>query len=256
MREETILLDPNGGKLVDVDYRHSWLYLGITDQNVVVTPSEAFKINREFKYPLIRAVDEQVFLVAECRVDKRVDNCLLFDFQGKQLTSFFAGDGIQDIEVVNNRIVISYFDEGVYGMDGPNNEGLAVFDLNGEMLLGYNSKHREYTIDDCYCMCANGAHSILFFPYMDFPLIELNLNTGEEKTYKTPAAVRGSAAITSFEGKIIFHSPYDEPNQFLLWSIGQNQATHIGEYPGMLRGLRAGQFLSKGEKGFTLINFG
>jgi len=45
MKEKTILLDLNGGILVDVDYRYSWLYLGITDQNTVVTPSESFKID-------------------------------------------------------------------------------------------------------------------------------------------------------------------------------------------------------------------
>ena len=254
MKEETTSLNLGAQTIIDVDYSIGNHFIGVTNENNVVTPWDIFKINQAFKFPIIRRINNMFFLIADARVREKTDNCFIFDFKGKQLSKFFAGDGIQDIEVLNNRIIITYFDEGVFGMDGPNNEGLVVFDLTGKILFEYNSRHRENTIADCYCICPHSKKSILFFPYTEFPLIELNLETWKEKIYDIPEMLHGSNAVTSIGTNVIFHSPYDDKRGLFTWSIKDKAVTRIGKYSEGLRGLPGGRFLSKGEKGFTLID--
>jgi len=62
--------------------------------------------------------------------------------------TFYVGDGIEDFEVVKKGIVITYFDEGIYGSKGPSNEGLVLFDFNGQILsLLCHNNFTEYQVD-------------------------------------------------------------------------------------------------------------
>jgi hypothetical protein len=231
MKEDTVVINLNGEALADIDCSAIDSFVGITDKNNnIVTQFNQFTINQEFKFPVIRQVNDALFLVAEARVDEPSDNCFLFDFKGNQRGQFFAGDGIQDIEIMRNNIIVSYFDEGVFGIDGPNSDGLSVFDLNGQAIFGYNQRNRGSIISDCYCMCKHSLNTMLFFPYTEFPLIELNVDTWQEKVHNVPEEVKGSNAITSVRGDVIFHAPYDDKRALFKWSVGEKRAKRFGEY--------------------------
>lgn len=244
-----------GDLLVDIDCSANDSYIGITQKGNVITPFDNFKIDQLFQFPLIRQINDNQFLVADASVTIRTDNCFVYDLEGKVLGHFFAGDGIQDIEIVKEKIIVTYFDQGVFGMRGPNNNGLVIFDITGKILFGYNEKHGDQIIIDCYCICKHGLNRILFLPYREFPLIELNLDNGQETVYEIPEEIKGSNAITSTTKSIIFHSPYDDKMGFFKWMGGDKRAERIGEYNARLRGLKNGRFLSKEEKGFTILDF-
>ena len=254
MKEYTTNIDLHSEILVDVDTSSNDFYIGITDKGNVVVPFDRIEITQSFKFPIIRQLNENSFLIADTRTSKQMENCFIYDFKGNVLRNFFAGDGIEDIEILCEKIIITYFDEGVYGTQGPNNEGLVIFDFKGEILLKYNEKHGDQIISDCYCICKHGTNRILFLPYADFPLIELNLDTGEEMKYEIPEEVKGSNGITSTADSIIFHSPYEDKNGLYIWRTGEKKIERIGEYSEGLRGLKNGRFISKGERGFTIID--
>ena len=254
MREVTTNIFLEGEVLVDIDVITDNSYIAITDKGSVVFPFDKIKVRESFKFPIIRQLTNNSFLVADSRTTGRTDNCFIYDLKGNVLRQFFVGDGIQDIEVLRDRIVITYFDEGVYGTDGPNNEGLVLFDFDGKILLKYNEKHGDQIISDCYCICKHGANRILFLPYTDFPLIELNLDTGEEKKYEIPEQVKGSNGLTSTSDSIMFHSPYEDKRGLYKWRIGEKEIEKIGEYTEGLRGLTNGRFISVGQKGFTILD--
>lgn len=200
-------------------------------------------------------MNEKTFLVADARVTKRTENCVIYNLEGAVLGQFFTGDGIEDIEVIKEKIIVSYFDEGILGMDGPNHQGLVIFDFGGKILFGYNHKHGAQMITDCYCICRHGTNRILCFPYPEFPFIELNVDTFDEMIGQVPEEVKGSASMTSTPDSIIFHSPYKDKGGFFRWKIGAKEVEKIGRFPGKLRGLKNGRFLSMGEKEFTIIEF-
>ena len=253
MREVTTNIELDGEVLVDIDVLTDNSYIAITDKGSVVFPFDKIELRQLFKFPIIRQLTDNSFLVADSRTDK-TDNCFIYDLKGNVLGQFFVGDGIQDIEVLRNRIIITYFDEGVFGTDGPNNEGLVLFDFNGKILFKYNEKHGDQIISDCYCICKHGVNRILFLPYTDFPLIELNLDTGEEKKFEIPEQLKGSNGLTSTTDSIIFHSPYEDKRGLYKWRTGDKGIEKIGEYSEGLRGLKNGRFISVGQKGFTILD--
>lgn len=253
MREVTTNIELDGEVLVDIDLLTDNSYIAITDKGRVVLPFEKIEISQSFKFPIIRQLNDNSFLVADSRTE-RTDNCFIYDLKGNVLTHFFAGDGIQDIEVLRDKIIVTYFDEGIYGTDGPNNGGLVLFDFDGKILSKYNEKHGDQIISDCYCICKHGANRVLFLPYTEFPLIELNLDTGDEKKYEIPEQLKGSNGLTSTTNSIIFHSPYEDKRGIYKWRTGDKTAERIGEYKEGLRGLKNGRFISNGQKGFTILD--
>jgi hypothetical protein len=126
--------------------------------------------------------------------------------------------------------------------------------LTGRFYTSTTEKHSDQIIADCYCICKHGANRILFLPYTDFPLIELNLDTGDEKKYEIPENLKGSNGLTSTANSIMFHSPYEDNRGIYKWKIGDKTADKIGEYSGELRGLQDGRFLNIGLKGFTILD--
>lgn len=254
MRENEIHIDLDGEVIVDIDCSADNFYVAITNKGNVVTPFSKKGIERIFEFPIIRLVEEGKFLIADSRVFASIDNCFIYDFEGNILSKFYAGDGIQDIEIVKEKIIITYFDEGVYGAFGPNKGGLVVFNQKGDVTLNYNERHGYQIISDCYCICRHGANRVLFFPFNSFQLTELNLDNYEEKIFKTPKEFEGCKSLTSMEDAIIFHSPYNDKRALLKWKLEDNKIEKIGEYLEGIRGLKNGRFLSKGEKGFTIID--
>src|SRR5690606_35076079 len=126
MEELTTNVELDDEVLVDIDVLIDNSYLLLTNKGRVVSPFHKIKILRTFKFPLIRRLTSDLFLIADSRTDK-TDNCFIYDLQGNGLRQFYAGEGIQDIEVHRNRIIITYFDESIYGKQGPNNGGLVMF---------------------------------------------------------------------------------------------------------------------------------
>lgn len=254
MREVTTNIELDGEVLVDIDVFTDDSYIAITDKGNVVFPSGTIEVRQSFRFPIIRQVTSGSFLVADSRTRERGDNCFIYDLKGNVIRHFYVGDGIQDIEVLHDRIIVTYFDEGVFGANGPNNEGLVLFDFDGKILFKYNEKHGDQIISDCYCICKHGTNRVVFLPYTDFPLIELNLDTGDEKKYETPEELKGSNGLTTTVDSIIFHSPYEDKRGIYKWRIGDKTAEKVAEYGEGLRGLNNGRFIASGEKGFTILD--
>lgn len=255
MRQFTTNIELDGEVLVDVDVLTDNSFIAITDRGSVILPFDKIKLTQTFKFPIIRQLSDNSFLVADSRTDNDgVDNCFIYDLKAHTLKHFYAGDGIEDIEVLRNKIVITYFDEGVYGTEGPNNQGLVIFDFDGNILFKYNEKHGDQIISDCYCICKHGTNRVLFLPYTEFPLIELNLDTGNAMRYEIPEQLKGSNGLTSNADSIIFHSPYNDKRGIYKWKTGDKNANRIGEYIEGLRGLTNGRFIAIGQKGFTILD--
>lgn len=255
MREIVTNIELKEEVLVDVDVFEGEFYIAITDNGNVIFPFENTELSQKFSFPMIRQINQDSFLIANSRISTNEENCFIYDRKGKLIRKFLAGDAIQDIEVIRDKIVVTYFDEGVYGREGPNSEGLVIFDWNGNIVFQYNTKHGEQIISDCYCICKHGTNRVLLLPYTDFPLIELNLYTEEENRYEVPEILKGSTGLSSMEDEIFFHSPYHDKRGIYQWRIGDKTTEKIGEYSEGLRGLKNGRFLSKGQKGFTILDF-
>lgn len=255
MDEKLINIDTGSAKILDLDADAQGLFIAFCDNGQVIANDKRVFINSQIKYPIIRTLDDNKFLIADCRTEENKPNAFVYDFTGQLLNSFVAGDGIQDILVHHNKIIVTYFDEGVFGADGPNNNGLSVFSFNGHLEFGFNESVDGLHIYDCYCICKHGIDKVLFYAYDYFDVTELNLDTYEWHKVKTPTDIQGFSALTSKDEKIIFHSSYDDKQSFFEWDTQTMDVITIGKYSSQLKGLDNGKFLAVGESGVTIISF-
>ncbi|HEX6180641.1 MAG TPA: hypothetical protein VFZ47_05305 [Chitinophagaceae bacterium] len=253
MTEKTEYLDINDEKILDLDANEGGGFIAFTNHKTVVTPDHKFIIDIELRAPIIRRLDDDKFLIADCRTNSGL-NGHVYDFTGQKMNVFHLGDGIEDIIVNNGKIIVAYFDEGVFGKDGPNNDGVAVFDFEGNQEFGFNSSAIWGGIDDCYCICKHGRNKVLFYAYDALKVYELNLDTLIVEKYETPADFAGASAISSKQGKIILHSSYNDKRSFFLWDRDKRRVEKIGSYASRLKGIANGKFFAFGEKGYTIVD--
>lgn len=253
MTDHSININVGQDKILDLDADEQGQFIAFTNSKTVITNGTSLTIDKEIRFPIIRRLDLETFLIADSRTDK-LPNGHIYDFNGQLIKSFLIGDGIQDIIIHNKRIVATYFDEGVYGEDGPNNDGLAVFDLFGQQIFGINSSVEELGIDDCYCICKKNKKAVLFYAYSDFKVSELNLDRFEIASFDTPNDFSGASAISSTKDNIIFYSSYHDKTSFFNWDKDKNEVTKFGSYSPLLKGIGNGKFLAFGDSGFTIID--
>lgn len=251
MTEQLFIIDTDT-KLRDVDTDRYGNYIAITEKNEIIAPFFRTQLPENHLLFSVRLLTDNLFLVLSIPA-KGEHNALIYDCEGKLQLSFFAGTGIEEVLVFKDKIVFTYFDEGVFGDDGPNLEGLAVFNFRGEMLYGFNS-NANWLIADCYCACKQDQNTVLFYPYTDFQMIALNLKTFAWKQYETPADFRGAHSMVYNRGQVILHGTYKNKTNFFLWNIAGKEVTKFGTFDGRLKGLEEGKFMTLKSNGFSIIN--
>jgi len=258
IRETATSLDPGWGELVDIDVLESgeWAGLFRMDQRLCIrTPHHCVDVPHAIDFPLIRWLDPRRVALLGTRAQLGRNNAWVLSFIGGTWTSFFAGDGIQDVLAANDVIIATYFDEGVFRGIPPGEEGIAVFSASGELRSGYQSALGREAVDiaDCYAACWETDSRIAFLPYTGFPLVFWELASARQTVHTTPSRVHGSSAITIVAGgEVLFFGPYHEKQALIAWAPGRSPAI-VGHHPGRLRGLRGGRFLAHGTAGFTII---
>ena len=252
MKEETTYIDVGNNKILNLDVDEFNSFIAFTDDDEVISDNIKLKINEKFQYLLIRKLNNERFLIADSR-SLNDFNGYIYNFNGQLISTFLAGDGIEDIVIQRNKIVVTYFDEGVLGKNGPNNNGVAVFNFQGQVEFGFNESIGSAEIIDCYCICKHGENRVLFYAYTEFKVYELNLDNYQWEAFETPDTFLGASAMTSKENNIIFHSSYDNKTCFFSWNRNTNEVTILGNYSSELTGLKNGKFLAFDDKGFTIV---
>ena len=253
MTEQTTYIEVGQENILNLDSNEFGNFIAFTDNKTVITNDANVKIDIDISFPIIRRLSADTFFIADSRTENS-DNGHIYSFTGQKLKSFLAGDGIEDIIIHNDKIVITYFDEGVFGDDGPNNDGIAIFDFSGKQLFGFNSAAKYGHIADCYCICKHGNKHVLFYAYTELKVYELNLDTLKVVIYETPNDFSGTSSISSRQDKIYFHSSYNDKQSFFLWDRKKNKVIKFGNYSSNLTGIGNGKFITYGDKGFTIID--
>jgi hypothetical protein len=172
---------------------------------------------------------------------------------GERRTTFDVGRGVQDVVVTGDRIVCSYFDEGIFSADPLSREGLCVFDVAGRRVLGYHADvEGAVRVDDCYCLGAGASDEVWFSAYQSFNLVRLNVRTGAQAIRDLPAELHGCRALAVSGTEVYLYGPYANPTAVYRLTDGAPPA-RCGTIPGVVRGLGAGAFLAVGPRGYCII---
>lgn len=211
--------------------------------------------------PSIRMIDSDTALLAyrTSRSDEE-QNAWIIDSTGKVLRRFPIGDGVESILRTENFLVVTYFDEGVFGKSRFGQNGLCVFDLQGQFVWGWNDRlpGGASPIDDCYACVWLGEDRIGMCSYTSFELAIIDVRTQAASIHQTPDVLHGCHAITMRDNDWLFRGPYkDEGRQTVFsWRPGTEPQPRLklAAQRG-IRGLRGGRFIAIFDDGADLIDF-
>lgn len=163
-------------------------YTVLTKQGELHTENWMINIKNDFRFPILRRIDNDSILIANSRSNENEKNALIYHRNGELINSFSIGDAVNDIIVFDRKLVVSYFDEGVMTQKKYSKEGLTLFNKKGKMIWGFNS-NSEFEIWDCYQVVKTGRNKVLFFGYGKFPICELNIDFLTIKEVELPINV-------------------------------------------------------------------
>lgn len=251
---EVLLADRDGPALDAVDWTdHGWAAIRQeAEHTALIVDDVSTPIDAHPRFPMVRRFPDGGALVVDSRTLDGA-NAWLFEPSGLLSSEFHIGDGVQDLLVSEDCIVATYFDEGIFGAPGPNNDGLAVFGRDGALQWGFHgSVGPPVDISDCYCAAWHDDHTVAFLPYPGFDLVLLDLRSTTHDVFRTPKAVAGAGSVSTHGKTAWFHGPYHS-RALLKWTLGAETMEPAGEYSGPLRGLSRGRFLATGSYGCTVI---
>lgn len=137
-----------------------------------------------------------------------VHNAFVYSVDGQLQSSFYAGDGIEDIQTdETSAIWVSFFDQGVIDGGEPACEGLVCFDATGQRVCTYNSRMKAPFILDCYAMNVSSQKEIWVYSYPGFPLVRL-LDRQIDRIWEN-VPVRYSRSFAVNGKKVLFAGSYE-----------------------------------------------
>ena len=142
-------------------------------------------------------------------------NVSWFDLEGNKKKEGCFGDGIADCIVTkNNEIVVSYFDEGIFGnygwSDPIGQSGLIVFDEN------FNIKwESQDDICDCYAINLDDDGNIWYYYYDEFNLVKTDL----KNTIHYSPDIEWVKNFLICDDSVLFYCGYDGCKGFYLAKI-------------------------------------
>jgi hypothetical protein len=254
MRDDETHLDALPGPLLDLDVDRfaRWIAVCGDDRGAshVVVDGITSALRFECRYPLLRILDPEHVLLVDCRCAPRAQNAWVLLADGRVERSFRVGDAVADVVVVDESIVVSYFDEALGASDGLS--GVVVFGRDGEPGLRYADAF-GHDLVDCYCACDAGRGRVLFLGHPTFDAVLLDTRTKTRTAWPTARVVHGASAVTVAGDAAFFFGSYDDRHQLARWRFGADQVDRIGARSGPLRGLAGGRMLSVGRSGYTVI---
>lgn len=234
--------------IFDADLTSDGVWVAIIGQesaDAAIFCDQEIRLPRKFRFPNVRVVDRQHFLVVESRVSSANDaNAALVNLDAAWAPRYFpVGDGVQDVLITANFIVCTYFDEGIFGATPISHEGVAVFDKCGAFQFGYRTRLKGAAVDiaDCYAACHIAGDSIAFSPYDKFPLVNWDLNTGAQSLWRLPGSLHGAQSLVEYRGGYFLHSPRKHPHAVFHWQDGKSK--QVAMHAGRLKPLGGGRFL-------------
>jgi hypothetical protein len=186
-------------------------------------------------FPAVEMLPGNEVLVVATRCQRLPDgsnelNAKVYDLLGTLQREFLLGDGINHVQVdISGNIWVGYFDEGVYGNFGWQNDpfgaaGLSCFTGIGRKLWDFHPPEGFDPISDCYALNASRS-GVWAYYYTDFPFAHIDSNW-QVRCWKTKSAGGHTFAVGG--QKVLLYGGYNEERTTCkLFKLGENNTELI-----------------------------
>lgn len=167
----------------------------------------------------LQPLDAGRWLLVRARTVDRSDlNAHVYSADGRHLSAFHTGDGVQDVQATKDgNIWVSFFDEGIFGDDEMGQEGVVCLDDCGQINFALASLPDVPSIADCYAMNVASKNEIWLCYYTDFPLVRIRDKSLHHIWPDMPVA--GSSAFAVAKDRVLFAGGYQERQSLFLVSL-------------------------------------
>jgi hypothetical protein len=207
------------------------------------------------RIPMVRRVSGELALIVEPNAAAGADNAWLVWRDGSVERSFHVGDAIGDVLIVGGKIVVTYFDEGVFSFTSFGPEGVMIFDLLGNPVFGYRTQFGDAAVDiaDVYGAGVIDERRIAFSPYTEFPLVVLDIESRTQVVRRLPELLHGARAISGAGDVVLIWGPSRRTFGMFRLMRDNESPEFLGDVEGRLRGIECGRFLRVRDGGFDVI---
>ncbi|MFC4076500.1 hypothetical protein [Salinithrix halophila] len=163
----------------------------------------------------IQALPQNRWLLVSAFSEAEEANAFLYDDEGRLHTSFHAGDGIEDVQAVEDRIWIGYMEDGIAGEDSLSGHGAVCLDLEGRLLFSYRDAAQRQglpEVRDCYGLNACPDGETWLYYYTDHLLariidsrVKQFWKGGAVLSWRSPLVQAGGFAC--FQRQLLFATP-------------------------------------------------
>jgi hypothetical protein len=156
-------------------------------------------------------------------------SCCVVNADGAVQRTIDLGVGIEDVQIAESEIWVSYFDEGVFSDRGE--PGLACFDWTGSRTFSFREVESTGPetivpdIADCYALNVVAPADVWLYYYTEFPLVHLRGRRVEGVWMPTP--VIGAQAVAVHEPHVVFLGNYGSPSSALRYDLRTRAVTEL-----------------------------
>jgi hypothetical protein len=189
-------------------------------------PDETHLGSLRARFPVVDALPDGGFVVADRRRSKGVDQVQVFDALGRASAGFSVGDAIGHLLAdESGDLWVGYFDEGV-GSDPLCDPGLRRWSSVGAPVWQYHQPPEAGWFLDCYALNVD-RRATWAYPYTDFPLLEVR--EGRPTRIRT-TPVRGAKGVLVHGGRVALYGGYgDEHDRLVLGELTESTVEPVLE---------------------------
>ncbi len=210
------------------------------------------------EYPHFRFLKrDRLLLIDNSSEDVYEQNALIVSESGSILSRFHVGAGIVEACPTGGALAVAYHCEAAYEFGHVMGEaaaaGVAVFDLNGQMIASLNSDLEEdgWHLENIQCMVARESGELLLIPEflhgpqdeLNSPIVFYDWRSGkiriEESHYPRPLA------ISSRGSSLLIYAPETSEDEVVKCDLRGDRLASLGFIQNIYRGLPGGKFLSQ-----------
>lgn len=210
------------------------------------------------EFPFIRFLaDGRALIIDTGYLAARRKNAWIMNSKGSIEANFEVGSAAVEIAGLWGLIAIAYhpMSAKTHGLQIQplQKNGIAFFDMNGQMIMGYNQEAAKYGvhIENVRCMTALSRSQLLFIPErltvygkeVENPVVHFDCANRRSKVYSAPHPRAEAASMA--EGYIQLASPEGLEDQIITFDADTKISQHRGEFLGIFRGLEGGAFLAQ-----------
>jgi hypothetical protein len=164
------------------------------------------------RLPLLGALPDGGFVVADIRSRPGEEQVQVFDASGRPSGAFTVGDAVEHLLTdESGDLWVGHFDEGTF--DDPLSEpGVRRWSSTGAPLWEYGRPSGTDRIVECYALNVD-RRATWVYPYPDFPLVEVRSG---RPAFVRGTPVRGAHGVVVHGSSVAFFGGYDDQHDRLV----------------------------------------